>query len=168
MSDFDNHFHAIWHRVLNVPSLATLTPEVIQLWARERGLDVTGVEERDLRDLKSFFQSEGIPFGIIFWSGHDPESTDASYYNHTMSWVKRVHAAIGKPEQSVFQSWVRRSSINCTGNMSCSAKNNFMCSPADPPYCGRGSMPINLPDTDPKVFSHTRLINDALAVLSQH
>jgi len=48
MSDFDSHFHAIWHRALNAPSLVMLTPEMIQSWARERGLDVTHVEERDV------------------------------------------------------------------------------------------------------------------------
>jgi hypothetical protein len=143
------------------PSFFHLDVDVNDVDVRGPKLDMAG----ELRDLKAFFKGEGIPFGVIFWSGHDPESTDAAYYNHTMSWVNRVHAAIGKPEQSIFQSWVRRSSINCTGTVSCSAKNNFMCSPADPPYCGRGSMPINLPDNNPKVFSHTRLINDGLAVL---
>lgn len=47
-SNFDNHFQAIWHRALNLPSLGTLTPELTQLWAGERGLDVTHVEERDV------------------------------------------------------------------------------------------------------------------------
>lgn len=32
----------------------------------------------------------------------------------------------------------------------------------------KGEHAINLPDTDPEVFSHTRLINDALTVLGQH
>jgi hypothetical protein len=46
MSDFDNHFQAIWHRARNAAPLATLTPELIQLWATQRGLNVTCVEER--------------------------------------------------------------------------------------------------------------------------
>lgn len=48
MSDFDRYFQAIWHRACNAPSLGTLTPELIQLWATERGLDVTYVEEREV------------------------------------------------------------------------------------------------------------------------
>src|ERR1700732_1709661 len=47
-SNIDNHFQAIWRRALNAPSLGTLTPELIQLWARERRLDVTHAEERDV------------------------------------------------------------------------------------------------------------------------
>ena len=48
MSDFDRHFQAVWHRACSAPSLGTLTPELIQLWATERGLDVTSVEEREV------------------------------------------------------------------------------------------------------------------------
>jgi hypothetical protein len=119
----------------------------------------------DLRDLRSFFQAEGIPFGIIFWSGHDPEPTDISFFNHVMDWVRRVRAAIGKPDQSIFQSWVRRSSITCNGQIRCDSANNLKCSSADPEYCGKRSVPINLPESDATVFSHTRLINEALSVL---
>jgi hypothetical protein len=48
MSDLDNHFQAIWHRARNQQSLAALAPEDIELWANERGLEVTRVEERDV------------------------------------------------------------------------------------------------------------------------
>lgn len=48
MSDFDRHFQAVWHRACNASSLGTLTPELIQLWATERGLDVTSVEEHEV------------------------------------------------------------------------------------------------------------------------
>jgi len=48
MSDLDNHFQAIWHRARNEQSLAALAPEDIELWANERGLEVTRVEERDV------------------------------------------------------------------------------------------------------------------------
>ena len=44
-SGLDDHFRAIWHRALNAPALGSLTPEMIQLWAQERGLDVTCVIE---------------------------------------------------------------------------------------------------------------------------
>jgi hypothetical protein len=42
-----------------------------------------------------------------------------------------------------------------------------MCAPPDPAYCGKGSMPINLPENDQAIYSHTRLIGDSLAVLKQ-
>jgi hypothetical protein len=58
-----NHFQAIWRRALNAPSLGTLTPELIQIWAAERGLDVTHVEERDV----GIFAK--IP-AIVLTSGH--------------------------------------------------------------------------------------------------
>jgi hypothetical protein len=48
MSDFDSHFQVIWHRARNAAPLATLTPELIQLWATQRGLNVTCVEEREI------------------------------------------------------------------------------------------------------------------------
>lgn len=47
-SDISEHFQGIWRRALNASSLATLTPELIESWARERGLAVTGVEEREV------------------------------------------------------------------------------------------------------------------------
>jgi hypothetical protein len=119
----------------------------------------------DMRALQSFFKAQGIPFGIVFWSGHDPEPTDASYYNHVVSWAQRVHAAIGAPEQSIIQSWVRRSSIKCTAGVRCDKANNWMCSPADPPYCGKKSIPINLPENSPSVFSQTRLLNTVIEIL---
>jgi hypothetical protein len=119
----------------------------------------------DIRAIQSFFKAQGIPFGIIFWSGHDPEPTDASYYNHVVSWAQRVHAAIGAPEQSIIQSWVYRSSTRCTAGVRCDKANNWMCLPADPSYCGKKSMPINLPENNPSVFSHTRLINTVTEIL---
>jgi hypothetical protein len=119
----------------------------------------------DLRALQSCFKAEGIPFGIVFWSGYDPEPTEASYYNHVVSWAQRVHAAIGAPEQWIFQSWVRRSSTTCPAGGHCGPANNWMCSPADPPHCGKLSMPINLPENNPSVFSHTRLINTVTEML---
>jgi hypothetical protein len=131
-------------------------------------LDVHWAEfnfNRDMRTLQSFLKAQGIPFGIVFWSGYDPEPTDASYYNHVVSWAQRVHAAIGAPEQSIFQSWVRRSSIKCTAGVRCDQANNWMCSPADPPYCGKLSVPINLPENNPSVFNHTRLINTVTEIL---
>ena len=117
----------------------------------------------DLREFVRFFRAEAIPFGIIFWSGHDPESSDQAYYNHTLNWVKLVEAAIGKPEQSVFQSWVLRSSYTCSDGSKCDAKNP-QCKLGDPSYCGLRSVPVNLPENDFHIFSHTRLINKSLKI----
>jgi hypothetical protein len=123
--------------------------------------------EADIRSLVNFFHSEGIPFGIIFWSGYDPVSSDMSYYRHVIRFVDRVHRAIGSPQQAIFQSWVRRSSLKCTTGNSCTEANHWRCSDSDPAYCGKLSMPINLPESDPTIFSHTRLINDSLTILGQ-
>lgn len=48
MSDLDYRFQAIWDRACNARSLGALTPELIQLWATERGFDVTSVKEREV------------------------------------------------------------------------------------------------------------------------
>jgi hypothetical protein len=119
----------------------------------------------DLRALKAFLQNEEIPFGIIFWSGRDPESSDQNYYKHVIDYVKRIHRAIGMPEQSIFQSWVLRVSNDCSASLPCSATNT-RCSSSDVAYCGSRSVPINLPESSNEVFSHTRLINDSLEILS--
>ncbi|QLH38463.1 MAG: hypothetical protein HWD60_05170 [Defluviicoccus sp.] len=119
----------------------------------------------DLRALKTFYRSEGIPFGIIFWSGYGPLNSDRAYYDHTMNLVRRVKAAIGQPDQVIFQSWIKRSSVSCgTADEQC---RSISCTPEDPPYCGQKSIPLNLPEDDPNAFTHTRLINDATNVLNQ-
>jgi len=155
-----------WTRTLErngfKPAFFHLDVDVYDVNFRGNKLNFNG----DMRALQSFFNAEGVPFGIVFWSGYDPEPTDASYYNHVVSWAHRVRAAIGVPEQSIFQSWVRRSSIKCTAEVRCGRANHWMCSPADPPYCGKSSMPINLPEHGPS--SHTRLINAVTELLHGH
>jgi hypothetical protein len=154
-----------WTRTLEQngfkPAFFHLDVDVYDVEARGPKLNFNG----DIRALQSFFKAEHIPFGIIFWSGHGSEPTDASYYNHVVSWAQRLHAAIGAPEQSIIQSWVTRSSIKCTAGVRCDKANNWMCSPADPPDCGKQSVPINLPENNPSVFSHTRLINTVTEML---
>jgi hypothetical protein len=119
----------------------------------------------DLRTLRDFFRRQGIPFGVIFWSGYDPLNSDRAYYERTLRFVRQVKAAIGQPDQSVFQSWVTRSSVTCPGSTAaCLAAK---CTPADPPSCGKKSIPLNLPESDPRKYSHTRLIDDALRVLQE-
>ena len=98
----------------------------------------------DLQLLKSFCESHGIPFGVIFinqTTTSTQELSDQDYYDSTMAWVQNVKGAVGKPQHSIFQSWT----INGDGLL---------------------DLPINLPENDPTIYSHTRLINDGLAVLS--
>jgi hypothetical protein len=142
------------------PAFFHLDVDVNDVRVRGANLDAP----RDLRAFKAFFRDLGIPFGVIFWSGNDPESSDRSYYEHTLSWVRVVGAAIGEPDELVFQSWVRRSSRGCIAGVACTQSNLFRCGPDDPPYCNHLSVPINLPDDDSHIFSHTRLINDSIAV----
>jgi hypothetical protein len=89
----------------------------------------------DLLRLDTFCQTHGIPFGIIIWS--DEGGTDEAYYRDALQWVETVRGAMGQPEQLLFQSWV----ISPDGQL---------------------RVPTNLPDNDPAVFSHTRLLLDSL------
>jgi hypothetical protein len=131
---------------------AELHPE---LYARMAG---------DLRTLSSFLHAGHIAFGVIFWSGWDPLGSDAAYYQRVIDWVKFVHQAIGQADAAVFSSWVTRcDGRNAGGDFACS-RTNLGCSPSDK-YCGQKSVPINLPDNDPKIFSHTRLIIQSLGIL---
>jgi hypothetical protein len=116
----------------------------------------------DLRTLARFFRDAGIPLGIIFWSGYDPLNSDHAYYDHVMDLAGRVKTAIGAPDQAVIQSWVTRSPVACPRSETECAKQP--CSPADPPYCGEKSIPLNLPDNDPAAFTQTRLVRDVLAL----
>jgi hypothetical protein len=118
--------------------------------------------EDDLRTLQTFLRGQGIPFGIIIWSGYNPDPTDQAYYDRAMAWAKRVHDAVGVPDHLDFASWVFRSSRTCAeGQRDCTPTNPH-CTAIDPPYCGEKSLPLNLPDNDPAEFSHTRLVLDAL------
>jgi hypothetical protein len=118
----------------------------------------------DLRSLQTFQRQRGIPFGIIFWSGQDPEWSDATYGAQVMDFVRRVHHAIDRPDQAIFQSWVLRASVSCAGRKDCSTSRPN-CGPADPPTCGAHSVPLNLPEQADNGFSHTRLLLEALRVL---
>jgi hypothetical protein len=102
----------------------------------------------DFAELKSFLNARGIEFGVIITDvyGHsqlwEPGSyTDQTYYDRTMAWVNTVDATNVGLDHIIFQSWVK-------------------------PYYTTGAgpkeVPVNLPEDDPSVYSHTRLINDAL------
>ena len=92
----------------------------------------------DLRSLAGACRVLGLPFGVILW-GSDG-TTDETYSEDVLRWTRRVGAAIGQPPHTVFQSWA----ISAEGSR---------------------RVPVNLPENDPAVFSHTRLINEGLAIL---
>jgi hypothetical protein len=119
----------------------------------------------DLGSLKTYLHSRNIPFGIILWSGYNPEPTDEAYFNRTMLWTNRVHTAIGTPDQIIIQSWILRSSPRCTDTDPSCYPDKLRCTPSDPSGCGEKAVPVNLPENDPSVYSHTRLINQILNTL---
>jgi hypothetical protein len=119
----------------------------------------------DLGSLKAFLRTQNIPFGIIFWSGYNPAPSDKAYFDRTMAWTSRVHAAVGIPDQIVVQSWILRSSPRCSDTDPNCVPPKLHCTSQDPPGCGERDVPINLPEGDSSIFSHTRLINEVLGIL---
>jgi hypothetical protein len=97
--------------------------------------------EGDLQALSQFCQEHGIPFGVIFTSNWRYAGSDRAYYDSTMGWINSVHRAIGKPQHVIFQSW------------------------QGPDREGVHSVPINLPEDDVNIYSHTRLILAGMEVL---
>jgi hypothetical protein len=59
-----------------------------------------------------------------------------------LGWVRTVGEAVGRPEDVIFQSWLEGEG-------------------------GRQDVPVNLPEDDPAVYSHTRLLDDSLALLGR-
>ena len=57
-----------------------------------------------------------------------------------MSWIEIVRSAIGVPEDSIFQSWFQAPD-------------------------GVKDVPVNVPEDDPAIYSHTRLVNDGWDLL---
>jgi hypothetical protein len=120
---------------------------------------------RDVRLLADFFAGQHIPFGIIFWSGVDELGSDKDYYDDTMIFVRTIKAAIGQPDQSIFQSWITRAPAGCKGpGPACQASK---CTPSDGPLCGKRTIPLDLPESGQAIYSQTRLVDDAMAVLER-
>ncbi len=118
----------------------------------------------DLRHLRDFLHARKIPFGVVFWSGWDPVGSDEAYYQRVIKWATYMHRTLGEPDASAFSSWVLRCDGKAVGGDLACTRKNMGCAPEDI-LCGKKSIPINLPDNDPKVFSHTRLIDQSLAIL---
>jgi hypothetical protein len=92
----------------------------------------------DLRRLRDFSEQQGIPFGVILTANWTFTDTDEHYFQSTMEWADTVATALGRPSHVIFQSWW------------------------GPAPSGLHEVPINLPEDDPAVYSHTRLINEIL------
>lgn len=105
---------------------------------RIEGQDISA----DLQTLSEFFQGHQIPFGVIFTSNWKAAGSDGAYYDSTLEWIRTVNAAIGKTQHVIFQSW------------------------QGPAANGVHEVPINLPENDPSVYSHSRLILEGLAVFN--
>ena len=105
----------------------------------------------DLLELETFLHDHNISFAPIlidlsfttqlFQYG---EYTDQVYYEGAIDWINEVNSAIGQPDHLVFESWAR------------------------PQYSDTNLVsvktPINLPENDTSIFSHTRLINEGLSI----
>ena len=107
----------------------------------------------ELQELKTFLDSMNIGFGPILtdlgWNCQYWEFgqyTDKTYYDGAIFWIDQVKQAIGEPEYKVFQSWV------------------------SPHYSDTNHLsqifPINLPDNNSNIYSHTRLIREGLSILN--
>jgi hypothetical protein len=92
----------------------------------------------DLAALHTALAVQEIPLGVIFWS--EEGSSDEAYFADVLAWAETVRQAIGEPEHSVVQSWAMA---------------------AD----GRLTVPRNLPEDEPSVHAHTRLLGEVLDVL---
>ncbi len=134
-----------WTRALEARGVtpAYFHLDVEPVWARERKLDVAG----DLRKLSQFFKERGIPFGVIFISEWPDAGSDRAYFDSTMKWIRFVNAAIGKPQHVIFNSW--------------------QAEPEDRTNKLLHWVPINLPENDPAIYSHSRLLLEGLAVFGR-
>ncbi|NJN54470.1 MAG: right-handed parallel beta-helix repeat-containing protein, partial [Anaerolineae bacterium] len=93
----------------------------------------------DLWALRQFCQAHGIPFGVIFTSNWTDAGSEQTYFDSTREWVDTVNRAMGMPAHAIFQSW------------------------QGPAPDGVHAVPINLPENNTAVYSHTRLVNEGLA-----
>jgi hypothetical protein len=121
-------------------------PRVDQYIALGMDIDVAA----DMVELKSFLEAHGVAFGLIFtdiyWDSQvwEPDVYDDQFYfERTKDWVNTVNDANMEPDHSIFQSWIFP--VYTTGY-------------------GPNEIPINLPEDDLAVYSHTRLINEALTI----
>jgi hypothetical protein len=148
------------HPELAIGTIETIPPQTadeVELWlgALEAAgakpaylhLDVevaTGITDSafvgELAELTAFAEGLDIPVGFILTADLAAADSDQGYHSSVMKWADSVAKQLGRPTHLVFQSWI------------------------GPAPSGLHEMPVNLPDNDPDVYSHTRLILDALEV----
>jgi hypothetical protein len=95
----------------------------------------------ELGELSDFAERRGIPVGFILTADLAAADSDEGYFRSVLEWSQSLATRLGRPSHVVFQSWI------------------------GPAPSGLHEMPVNLPDDDPQVFSHTRLILEGLEVL---
>jgi len=105
----------------------------------------------DFTELKAFLNARGVEFGVIITDAYhgsllwEPGTyTDQTYYDRTMAWANTVAATNVDLDHIIFQSWVKP--YYTTGE-------------------GPKEVPVNLPEDNVSIYSHTRLVNDALDVV---
>ncbi|MCZ7667601.1 MAG: hypothetical protein M5U34_10485 [Chloroflexi bacterium] len=78
---------------------------------------------------------------MIFTSNWTEAGSDDTYFASTMDWLGAVTSAIGMPAHAIFQSW-------------------------QGPVPGGvvHAVPTNLPEDNAAIYSHTRLLNEGLAL----
>jgi hypothetical protein len=113
---------------------------------------------QDLKEIASYMRRQGVPLGVIIWSGHDPERSDKDYFEHSMDALRMVRRTNANVDDWIFSSWVTR----CSSVRGC-AMPNFGCQANDGPSCGHVSIPRNLPEMG-VAYSHSRLILDATSL----
>jgi hypothetical protein len=116
-------------------------PQYFHLDVDHRLTDLEGRDvSADLAALKAFCAVRHIPFGVLL-TGSDGVD-ESAYYQDVLAWTGKVSAAVGRPEHAVFQSFSMTKD-------------------------GLFTVPRNLPEGDPNIFSHTRLLNDGIGVLGR-
>jgi hypothetical protein len=105
---------------------------------RVEGQDVAA----DLKSLSQFCQRRGIPFGVILTTNWTEAGSDRTYFESTMEWARMVNAAIGKPPHLIVQAWQGTDNEVHT-------------------------VPVNLPENDAAIYSHTRLLIEGMAVFGR-
>ncbi len=107
----------------------------------------------DLQELETFLGAHSIAFAPILIDlrfntqlYEFGQYTDSVYYEGAIDWINQVDSAIGQPDHLIFESWAmpQYSDTNLTSVIT----------------------PINLPENDTLVFSHTRLVNEGMAIFN--
>ena len=99
------------------------------------------IVEEDLQILSTFFRERNIPFGVIYHGGVADylDTSEAFFLNNTL-WIMKVKKSIPLADHHIFQSWALTTKNEAT-------------------------IPINLPEYDSTIYSHTRMINEGWAIL---